>query len=186
MTGMSRPSTTVFTTERSAGPCRRRRAEGWRACNARKAAPDAWRLVARVSVEDTGLQRRNLAEKGTHNACERDETAWRIINSERHGNFAGGEGAHRCLGRGASLSFRVNTPQNVPLERCLEDNRGSDLRRFARKCVRERDKLVVCVFHRPTHTNAVTEIHDRLCAAKDHILIVPAYLDYYRSRGRTP
>ena len=90
MTGMSRPSTTVFTTERSAGPCRRRRAEGWRACNARKAAPDAWRLVARVSVEDTGLQRRNLAETGTHNACERDETAWRIINSGRHRNFAGG------------------------------------------------------------------------------------------------
>jgi len=82
MTGMSRPSTRVFTTERSAAPCRRRRAEGWRACNARRAAPDAWRLVASSSVEDTGLQRRNLAETGTHNACERDETEWRIINSE--------------------------------------------------------------------------------------------------------
>jgi len=74
MTGMSTPSTRAFTTERSAAPCRRRRAEGWRACKARKAAPDAWRLLASVSVEDTGLQRRNLAETGTHNECERDET----------------------------------------------------------------------------------------------------------------
>ena len=98
--------------------------------------------------------------------------------------FSRGKGAHRCLGRGANLSFRVNMPQNVLLGRCLVDNRGSDLRRFARKCIRE--KPVIYVLHRPTHTNAVTEIHDRLCAAKDHILIVPAYLDYHGSRGRTP
>jgi hypothetical protein len=39
-----------------------------------KAAPDAWRLLASVSVDDTGLQRRNLAETGTDSECERDET----------------------------------------------------------------------------------------------------------------
>ena len=32
-----------------------------------------------MSVDDTGLQRRNLAEMGTHNECERDETAWQHI-----------------------------------------------------------------------------------------------------------
>jgi hypothetical protein len=77
-TGMSTPSTRVFTTERSAAPCRLRRADEWRACKARKDAPDAWRVLASVSVDDTGLQRRNLAETGTHNECEREETVWHI------------------------------------------------------------------------------------------------------------
>jgi hypothetical protein len=78
MTGMSTPSTRVFTTDRSAAPCLLRRADGWRACKARKEAPDAWMVLARVSVDDTGLQRRNFAETGTHNECERDETVWHI------------------------------------------------------------------------------------------------------------
>lgn len=39
-----------------------------------KAAPDAWRLLASVRVDDTGLQRRNLAETGTDSEFERDET----------------------------------------------------------------------------------------------------------------
>ncbi len=78
MTGMSTPSTRVFTTERSAAPCRLRRGDGWRACKAMKDAPDAWRVLASVSVDDTGLQRRNLAETGTHNECEREETVWHI------------------------------------------------------------------------------------------------------------
>lgn len=130
MTGMSTRSTRAFTTERSAAPCRRRRADGWRACKAMTAAPDAWRLLASVSVDDTGLQRRNLAETGTHSECERDETVVAYQMAKK--NFSGGF-AHRCLGRGASLSFRAGTPRNVLLERCLVDNQGSDLRRFARK-----------------------------------------------------
>src|SRR5579863_7453772 len=32
-----------------------------------------------------------------------------------------------------------------------------------------------------THTDAITDIHDHLCAAKDHVLIVSAYLDYHGS-----
>lgn len=73
-TGTPIPSTRVFTTDRSAAPCLRRRADGWRACNARKAAPDASRLVASASVDDAGLQSRNLAETGTLRDRDRDET----------------------------------------------------------------------------------------------------------------
>jgi hypothetical protein len=81
MIGMSTLSTRAFTTERSAAPCRRRRADGWRACRARKAAPDAWRLLASVSVDDIGLQRRNLAETGMFRERDRDETIQQNINA---------------------------------------------------------------------------------------------------------
>ena len=65
--------------------------------------------------------------------------------------FSRGKGAHRCLGREANLSFRVNMPQNVLLGRCLVDNRGSDLRRFARKCVRERETSDICFAQADTY-----------------------------------
>ena len=73
-TGTPIPSTRVFTTERSAAPCLCQRADGWRACKARKAVPDASRLLASASVNDTGLQSLNLAETGTLRDCDRDET----------------------------------------------------------------------------------------------------------------
>src|SRR6266702_7213638 len=73
-TGTPIPSTSAFTTDRSAAPCLRRRADGWRACNARKAAPDASRLLASASVDDAGLQSRNLAETGTLRDRDREET----------------------------------------------------------------------------------------------------------------
>jgi hypothetical protein len=82
MIGMSTLSTRAFTTERSAAPCRRRRADEWRACRARKAAPDAWRLLASVSVDDTGLQRRNLAETVMLRERDRDETIQQDINAQ--------------------------------------------------------------------------------------------------------
>jgi hypothetical protein len=96
-----------------------------------KAAPEAWRLLASVSVDDTGLQRRNLAETGTDSECERDETALPYQTAEDY--FGRLCFAHRCLGRRASLSFPASTPQNVLLERCPADNQGSDLRHFARQ-----------------------------------------------------
>lgn len=73
-TGTPIPSTRAFTTDRSAAPCLRRRADGWRACSARKAAPDASRLLASVIVDDAGLQSRNLTETGTLRDRDRDET----------------------------------------------------------------------------------------------------------------
>ena len=73
-TGMPIPSTRVFTTERSATPCLRWCANGWCACKARKAVPDALRLLASASVDDTGLQSLNLAETGTLRDCDRDKT----------------------------------------------------------------------------------------------------------------
>jgi len=85
-----------------------------------------------VSVDDTGLQRRNLVETGTHNECERDETVG-ISSTELLKEITSSGFAHRCLGRGASLSFRASTPRNVLLERCLADNQGSHLCHFAKE-----------------------------------------------------
>src|SRR6266404_1875431 len=73
-TGTPVPSTRAFTTDRSAAPRLRWRVDGWRACNARKAAPAASRLVASVSVDDAGLHSRNLAETGTLRDRDRDVT----------------------------------------------------------------------------------------------------------------
>jgi hypothetical protein len=128
MIGVSTPSTRAFTTERSAAPCRRRRADGWRACRARNVAPEAWRLLASVSVDDTGLQRRNLAETGTLRECERDETTQ---HQRRKLSQIPSGGAYQCLERGASLFFRASMPRNVPLEQYPADIRGLDLHRFA-------------------------------------------------------
>lgn len=73
-TGTPIPLMRVFTTERSATPCLCRRANGWCACKARKAAPDTSRLLASVSVNDTGLQSLNLAEMGMLRDHDRDKT----------------------------------------------------------------------------------------------------------------
>jgi hypothetical protein len=104
--------------KRSAAPCRRRWArDGWLACKAMKVLPEAWRLLASLSVDDTGLQRRNLAETGTDSECERDETALPYQTAKEY--FGRLCFAHRCLGRWTSLSFRASTPRNILLEHVL-------------------------------------------------------------------
>ena len=191
MTGMSTPSTRAFTTDRSATPCRLRRADGWRACKTRKDAPDAWRVLASVSVDDTGLQRRNFAETGTHNECEREETVWHIKHRTLEKKYTSSGFAHRCPGRGASLSFRASTPRNVLLWRSLADNQDSDLCHFAREKMHQRAcggprKNEMVIAQRVPHTNTITEVHNRLCTTNDHFLVISAHLDYHRSRrGRT-
>ena len=178
-TGTPIPSTRVFTTERSAAPCLRRRADGWRACKARKAAPDASRLLASASVDDTGLQSRNLAETGTLRDRDRDETCVMCSAPETKVGFH--LRAYQCLEREASLSFLASTLRNVPLERCLADIRGSGLYHFAHAFVRVEEKSD----GPKPRTDAVTEIHDRLGTSNDLILVVATDLDHYWSRGRS-
>jgi hypothetical protein len=151
----------LSTRERSAAPCRR--VDGWRACKTMKAAPDIWRLLASVSVDETGLQRRNLAETGTDSECERD-------------NFGRFRFAHRCLGRRASLSFRAPKYSSRAMSCGQPRFRSESLRK-------ENASERVCVRVLRPHTNTIAEVHDCFCAADDHFLIISAHLDYYRSRG---
>ena len=177
MTGMSTPSTRDFTTERSAAPCRRRRADGWRACKAMKAAPDVWRLLASVSVDDTGLQRRSLADTGTDSECERDETVYAYQNAGYSGRFM--FCAPMFWTRGQSFFPSKYAPK------CSSRAMSCGQPRFRSASLRKgnaSEKMYVCAVTSP-HTDTIAEVHNRLCAADDHFLIISAHLDYYRSGG---
>ena len=123
------------------------------------------RLLAIVSVDDTGLQRRNLRRgqivraRGTKPRCHikppKNISADFVLLTDA---LDDGPVFHSEQVR-PEIFFSSDVPRTIKVQICVSTQENASER--------------VCVRVLSPHTNTITDVHDCLCAADDHFLIIP-------------